>query len=192
MVPPRWIPQSHLSWSVRQHCFPLETYWKQHEAGDERGVGSGSLFFPLSFHFFSSPLSSKSDPSPFIFFVLLQDEDEADAEDYELSRRADEDEGGPLRPDHPDEEDDSDDDVKRTRKQQASAAGGVEDNRVVFALDDDEDEDEEDETPKPRRQKKDSEEGGYHVDANEREEAGEGERLVGGAGGSTSRRTKDD
>ncbi len=59
-------------------------------------------------------------------------------------------------------------------------------------MDDDEDEDEEDETPKPRRQKKDSEEGGYHVDANEREEAGEGEWLVGGAGGSTSRRTKDD
>lgn len=50
----------------------------------------------------------------------------------------------------------------------------------MFALDEDEDDEE---TSKPsRRQKKDSEEGGYHV--NEREEAGEGERLVGGVSGS--------
>lgn len=113
---------------------------------------------------------------------LAQDEDEADADDYELAARDGDEEGGlggPLRPDHPD---DDDDEPKKAR--QASAVGGVEDSRVVFALDDDDEEDEDDEL----RRKRGEDGGGYEVD--EREEAGEGERLVGGTGSGSKK--KDD
>lgn len=118
---------------------------------------------------------------------VAQDEDEADAEDFELSRvrRGGEDDDeevavGGGRPDHPDEDDEEADKVQRGRRDGGRRGeGGVEDGRVVFAIDDEDDEDDEAGERAGRRVS-----GERGREANEEEEAGEGERLVAGARGS--------